>query len=565
MKKWSIIFLLVFFFTIFLKLIIPVLASIDDEIASLNRQLEELKNSLSQKEGNYQELKQKINNIISRINYLEVEIKKKEDEVKKGEATLVYQRSLLLQRVKSFYKNANKTTLSLVELLLSDNLSTSLDNFFYQKTVVDQDKNMIVKIVLYIKNLEETKRQLEQEKNQLASLKVAVDQQAKILEGEINQTRQRISQLQQQILALRLSQLNLPRSAAASALYCTDERKIDPGFSPGFAFFSFGIPHFVGMNQYGAYGRAKAGQDYKTILTTYYQNVSIECRDLPKEINVEGFGVREFEDYIKGVVNKEMGGDYFEALKAQVVAARSYAYGRSSICATQQCQAYSDSRRDLVNQAVEATGKNACGEGRGEVLVSGGSVISAWYASTFGGYAHRCSNSLPAACNTSYTRELVDAEGPINSFDDLFAKAYDRDSKCFYSAQGWRFDKSYNNSAWLKPEEVADIVNTAILESIDSSTGDKLFQTDKSPPSGGENWSVDRVKDELRKRGKTPFNTISRIDVSADFNKGETTTISFQGDGGVVSFSGDFFKKRFNLRAPGYIQIVSPLYNIEKR
>lgn len=536
-----------------------------NQIDELTKEVESLKEALAKKESNYQNLKQRLDDIKKRIIFVESEIEKKEEEVKKGEKALSYQKKLLDERTKSYYKNINKSSFSLLNVLISNNLSLSLRDFFYQKSLVDQDKNTIIKIVLYIKNLEEIKKQLEKEKTQLAVLKKEVDDQTKILEGEIVETKKKISQLQQQILKLRLSQLNLPRSALSSALYCTDERKIDPGFSPAFAFFSFGIPHFVGMNQYGAYGRAKAGQDYKTILNAYYQNITIECRDLPKEINVEGYGVRDFEEYVKGVVNKEMGGDYFEALKAQAVAARSYAYGKTSICATQACQVYSDERRSLVNQAVDETGKNACGEGKGEVLVSGGQVISAFYASTFGGYARRCSISLPNACNTSYTKDLVDAEGPINSFDDLFAKAYDRESKCFYSAQGWRFDKSYNNSAWLKSEEVADIVNTAILESIDPSTGDKLFQTDKPPPPKGDNWSEDKVKDELRKRGKTPFNTIYKINVSADFNRGETTNISFSGDSGEVSFSGDFFKKRFNLRAPGYIQIVSKLYKTEER
>lgn len=535
------------------------------ELENLTKELESLKNELSKKESNYQELKTKLNNIKIRVSFVEEEIRKKEQEVKKGEETLVYQKNLLNEKAKSYYKNMSKNSFNLLSVLTSNNISKSLREFFYQKSLVNKDKETIIKIVLYIKRLEEIKSSLESEKKQLAFLNKEIESQTKILEKEISNTREKISQLQQQILALRLSQLNLPRSAAASALYCTDERKIDPGFSPGFAFFSFGIPHFVGMNQYGAYGRAKAGQDYKTILTAYFQNVSIECRDLQSKINVEGFGERDFEDYIKGVVNKEMGGDYFEALKAQAVAARSYAYGRSSICATQSCQAYSDERRNIVNNAVEETGKNKCGDGKGEVLVSNGQVISAWYASTFGGYAHRCSNSLPNACDTSYTKELIDAEGSINSFDDLFSKAYDRESKCFYSAQGWRFDHSYNNSAWLKPEEVADIVNTAILESIDSSTGDKLFQIDKAPPVGGDNWSVERVKEELRKRGKNPFNTIYRISVEADFSRGETTRISFEGDGGTISFSGDYFKTRFNLRAPGYIQIVSKLYRVETR
>ena len=56
---------------------------------------------------------------------------------------------------------------------------------------------------------------------------------------------------------------------------------IDPGFGPAFAFFTYGSVHRVGMNQFGAYGRAKAGQSYDTILNAYYNNVRLECRNFP--------------------------------------------------------------------------------------------------------------------------------------------------------------------------------------------------------------------------------------------------------------------------------------------
>jgi peptidoglycan hydrolase-like amidase len=35
----------------------------------------------------------------------------------------------------------------------------------------------------------------------------------------------------------------------------------DPGFGNKFGFFTYGVPNRVGLNQYGAWGRAKAGQD----------------------------------------------------------------------------------------------------------------------------------------------------------------------------------------------------------------------------------------------------------------------------------------------------------------
>jgi Sporulation protein and related proteins len=98
----------------------------------------------------------------------------------------------------------------------------------------------------------------------------------------------------------------------------------DPGFRPAWAGFSFGAPHRKGLSQYGAFGRAKAGQNYEAILKAYFGDVRVEKRDLPATISVQGFGELSFEDnYLKGIAEMpaqwgDEGG--FEALKAQVIA-----------------------------------------------------------------------------------------------------------------------------------------------------------------------------------------------------------------------------------------------------
>ncbi len=117
----------------------------------------------------------------------------------------------------------------------------------------------------------------------------------------------------------------------------------------------------------------------------------------------------------------------------------------------------------------------------------------------------------------------------------------------------------------LKQEEIADIVNVVALAQADSGTKEHLYQTDKTNPAGTDTWSSDRVKQELKNRNITPFNSISSMSVDADFGTGKVTTIHASGDGGSASFSGDFFKTYFNIRAPGNINIVGPLYNVEQR
>ncbi len=570
MKKLIVLFLLT---AIPLFFVVGVRADdIESQLNDITQALNNLKRAAETNEANLKNLNQQLEGIKTRVAAVEKEIVDKEKEVKKGDEVLVYQKNLLNERARSYYINSGKTPFSLLALLISENLTVSLQNFFYQKSVADEDKKTIIKIVLYIKNLEEKKKSLEQEKQQLAALKANIDSQAAKAKKYQTELQNQIAQLtakQQQLLAQKLSSLNLPTSLGAGPLYCTDDRNLDPGFRPAFAFFTFGIPHRVGMNQYGALGRAKEGQDFRTILNSYFNNVRIECRSTPsRNIKVQGYGEMKLEDYLKGIY--EMPESWpIEALKAQVVAARSYAIaytknGENEICTTQACQVYKGGNKGGAwEEAVRQTGEQACSDGQGLVIVSNdtGEIATAWYASTAGGYTFLSSDVGWSA--RPWTKRLRDTNGDISSFNDLFSKAYDRESPCFYAAQGWR--NEYNKSAWLKSDEVADIVNVVLLAKKDPSTQTHLSQVDKPNPDGVETWSMERVKQELRSRGVTPFNSINSVSVNADFGLGKTNSITFSGDAGTESFDGGEFKTFFNLRAPANIQIVGGLYNVEKK
>src|SRR5262249_42056820 len=97
------------------------------------------------------------------------------------------------------------------------------------------------------------------------------------------------------------------------------------------------------------------------------------------------------EDYLRGVVPSEMGPEQYrqiEALKAQAVAARTYAlrnlgeFAREGydICATPRCQVYGgmDAEHALSDRAVAETA--------GQVLLYHGELVDALYSSTCGGH-----------------------------------------------------------------------------------------------------------------------------------------------------------------------------------
>src|SRR3989339_956119 len=228
MRKFIIgIILLVIFLSFFLSVRA-------DEIDDINNAINLLKKDLSSKEVNYQNLNSRLNEIKNRISNLEQEINKKEIEVKKGEKVLVYQKELLNERAKSYYKNVNKNSTLFLSVLVSDDLSASLRKIFYKKSLVDEDKKTIIKIVLYVKNLEEIKKSLETEKLGLARLKIEVDKQSQIIASQITQTRSKIAELtakQQQLIAQKLSSLNISRSSSSAGRCDSDlTNGRDPGF-----------------------------------------------------------------------------------------------------------------------------------------------------------------------------------------------------------------------------------------------------------------------------------------------------------------------------------------------
>lgn len=536
------------------------LDDITHQLENLKKLFNDIKTATDTNQTTLNNFNKQLGQIKTKVAGLEAEIGKKEKEVKQGENVLSFQKTLLNERAKSYYKNIGKSTLSLINLLAGENLSTSLRNFTYQKSLVDEDRKTIIKVVLYIKNLEEKKASLQSERERLTALKADIDKQSQFLEGEVASARkyqgelqQKIATLtarQQQLISQRLASLNIPRSAGTSARGCIDDRSVDPGFSPRLAFFTYGAPHRNGMNQYGAFGRAKEGQNEEQILQFYYPNMSLKKDyDQGAQINVEGHGTFSIEDYVKRIyeVPDSWTDNNSAVLKAQAVAARTYALNtmqrRGSICTTEACQVFKpDPKGGNWEQAVNATA--------GWVLMDGGNPGFTQYASTHGGYILNLG-------------KFDGRNGNPGNFSELNERAYDKESPWFYCDWGSR--ANYNKTAWLKTNEVADIVNVILLARADSSTGDHLYQIDKSHPYGGEVWSEDRVKQELRNRGIAPFNNITDAGVSADFNGGSTSSINFSGDAGSISISGSEFKNWFNLRAPANIQIVGPLYNVERR
>ncbi|KKU83601.1 MAG: hypothetical protein UY10_C0004G0009 [Microgenomates group bacterium GW2011_GWA2_47_8] len=242
----------------------------------------------------------------SRIKTIEADVGKKAAAIAQGEHELGGLLVLAGRRARQMYIRSSLAS-PLVTFFASSSIGSVFRTLAYQSAVVNEDKKTITQIAVSVKDLEDRKKMLEVERSSLAYLKEETDKRAasvRKLVGEASAYQSKLTNIigalttkQQQFISQKLAGLGLPTSLGAGPLYCTDDRKIDPGFRPAWAFFTFGIPHRVGMNQYGALGRAQAGQGYQDILRAYFDNISFERKDPNMKIKVQGYGEKTLEEY----------------------------------------------------------------------------------------------------------------------------------------------------------------------------------------------------------------------------------------------------------------------------
>lgn len=391
-------------------------------------------------------------------------------------------------------------------------------------------------------SLEQTQRRLLTLKQDIEQKRKQAQQDLKDLEKKEDFYQEAIAQLtakQQQILAQKSGE----ESGSVGDYEPPTAKLPEPKFSPAFVAISYGAyTHYKGMSQYGAKGRAQEGQSYKEILSFYYR-AGTKKVEMPK-INVAGVGKMEMQRYLYGIA--EMPSDWpEEALKAQAVAARSYAYRYAkegkTICTTQACQVFLKSK----SQNPPAAWKKAVDDTKDIIL--DGSVI-AYYSSTTGGYIEGIG---------------WDTKGrwPNDAYEKLAGSPW------FYKA--W-WTKSYNDPStcgrsdpYLTEKEMADILNAVIVWQKGNSQDRDRISPITTSCWGGNPYSLAEMKEKAANLDKA-FSRVESIDVDIS-NNGRVSQIKFGTDQGIFVVNGEVFKTVFNLRAPGYISIRNRLYEVVKK
>ena len=530
-----------------------------DEIEDLQKQINDLAHlkQLSEAattplESQVKDLDSKIKNAQNGIAAAKKNAQALAESITRREKDLAVYYVLLKARVKSQYKQL-RTFSPLLLVISSSDASEISKGLAYHDSIRDQNQQLIMSVGEDITQLELDKKDLEQRQITLAALQKQLDGQVTFFKGEITKAKDYQQSLTGQIAALSAKQQEIlnARSGNFTASIGDSELADDynasiKGFresAPGgsFAVFSFGAyTHRKGMSQYGARGRAENGQLYPQILKAYYGKEPVS-KDTGSSIDVAGYGSMDFETtYLYGIA--EMPSSWnAEALKAQAVAARTYAYRYKEqgkqICTTEACQVFRKSKSDSVPEAW----KNAVDSTKGQVLED----VTTYYASTHGGYAS------PIGWDTT------DGSGGSNFVD----KSYDKLGGSPWLYKAW-YTKGYSPSSdkcghanpWLSGEDLADIVNAA------------KYRDDRVTPITTACWGGNPYShDELRQKADGPRTVTS---VRVEQGNGTSNRVVFQTDKGEISLTGSEFKTAFNIRAPGYLAIPQSgfgFYNIEQK
>ncbi len=503
----------------------------------------------------------------SEINELENDIRALENEIKILNQNLEDRRQKLSKKIElrnRVIRNYSKRgVLNDLELFLSYLPSNKLNGFQYatvsyifEKTLTSEAISLIGMINKEISDFESDKKETETlrgelgvSQKQLIALQAQLDKQKKEEQAVLGDLQEKQEDLQGKIDDLNAKQQEILAAKSGDSNgtvgdYEAAQQKLpDPGFSPAFAASSYGaFTHRKGMSQYGARGRASSGQDYKEIIKFYYKT-EVEEKDIPDEICVEGQGDMDFQKYLYGL--GEMPSDWpMDALKAQAVAARSYALRYANqdkcICTSESCQVFVSSK----SKSPPSRWKQAVDETENEVLEDGGVV--AYYSSTTGGYIE----------NVGW-----DAKG------DWPGDAYEKKGASPWFFKAW-YTKSYSTSSstcglsnpWLDEEEMADILNAWVVWRKGSGSEQDHITPVTTSCWGGDPYSHDEMAEKASDYGSEFTSVSSDVDVEIS-NGGYTSKITFKTNKGSISIDGQEFKAVFNLRAPGYISLKNKLFD----
>ncbi len=575
---------------------------LENEISQKEKEIKEKESVLKSVESRIKEISnsnysisQKITLLNDEITALEENIASTEKEIEakilaiQEKQELLEKKRLLIDEVsgdlyvQSRYKIANF-------FFDKENWKNLVEVFFIKKVTISMLREEVEKIGGEFSSLAESKADLDRQKEELDSQRKGLDDAYTLLKeekqklqtelskqvasksglsSEITDLTKKVSQLQSALIAARSAGL----ISSGGYVGSEDGTSISQAPAGSFGVFSIGAyTHRNGMSQWGARARADAGQSFSQILSFYYPGSTVRTgnvvisgveESIMQNIDIQGYGVNTFEDfYLMGI--KEMPEDWsMEVLKAQAIAARTFAIrytsnGRGSICTTQSCQVFSTPlKTGRWKQAVEAT--------RGMILIDGsGSPISTQYAAVHGGWINNVGWDTQSGGGSNWFNDSWERASGVT----WFYKSWYKEG---YTSSG----ESCGHSPWLSHQEMVDVLNAYLIKNDigikKSADKSRLLPSDYGRCPGrldyGRYDKTPYTSSELKSFLVSPVNTI--FSVSTSLSGGLTASVSFGTDRGSVNISGMLFKDIYNQMAPGHMRIQQQshywYFNVEKK
>lgn len=551
-----------------------------DPVEELQQQIDELEKMKKQSEDATKPLESQLSSLESRIKNArqgiedaKQQVKQLAEDIDQREEDLAVQYVILSKRIAASYKRL-RTNSPLLTFLSTQTAAKMTKDLMYRSSIEAQDNKLISGLGFEIESLEADTVKLEKDQETLARLEKQLNEQADYFRVEIASAKDYQNVLGSKIAALSAQQQAIIDARSGTYTTSVGDVPLADDFNASiaykaqapansFAVFSFGgYTHRNGMSQYGAKARAEAGQNAEEILKAYYPDASLKKDySVMGSITVDGVGTIPFEDqYLQGIYEVPASWP-LETLKAQAIAARTYAVkytsnGARSICTTEACQVFKNSKKG-------GEWEKAVNETRGWVLVDGGgNPVSTQYASTHGGYANTSGWDTEDKSNNGEwsTRAWENKAG-----SPWFYKAWYRSG---YFKTGDSCGKSH---PWLSQEEFSDIINAWIVRNNPNGADTNRIQPTtinncNIGGSGGNPYSIQELRDLANNSGGA-VTSINSVSVAHNGN-GQTATVKLQTNRGEISISGSDFKTTFNLRAPGYLRIPQSsfaFFNIEHK
>ena len=533
------------------------------QLADLEKRQQQLSRDISSASLSLSQVSAELTAAEKELSAIEKDLDEKEDELAGWESD----RDVL---VRELYK---QNRVSSIEIIFSaDDLEGSAHQFQYYNESLRSLSERIAQLAGQVAVFKSNRASAKKLRDELATLRSQYQASLYSSQSQLSSTSSQLSSVKSSIknLTSKQEQLILEKFAASGGSETIGEsapssKKLPPSpFSPSWMVGTYGFPHRVGMNQYGAYGRAIANppQNYSTILKAYYKGVTVGKYSVPSTIKVSGYGTISFEnDYLRGI--SEMPRSWpMEALKAQAVAARTYALNwiRSnpgkSICTNQNCQVYNGtSDRLSCSGTYNKRWCDAVNATRGVVITYGGSPIAAYYSSTAGGYT--LSTQEVWGGYRAWAVGIKDY-GPQGAYD---GPNYGK-SPWYHAGWGDRY-RSGGYNPWMNTEELADIFNSFLLCGAKNISGVYELKPDCSymqylSPIDRGGWAMSTVRSKVS--GVAPVTTISRAFKTFTSNGANTANVYVVGAHGTYAFSGRHFRDIFTLRAKG---LWSPTYRFD--